>query len=812
MSARQPFHLFNPLRALQPGLLPALLALLFALQAWSLWRAPAAWFPAAITVALAPGAGLTLGRHELAAAQADPGHIGLRRDARGAWWLRKLSATKQVVLQTAAGERRMGSVELRPRQAFQVGAARFEVDAASATGVTFARAGHHWRYDGALLYRDGRVQAPCPDARLAARALAWWNHLAPAPLTLGRALTFGGNVHCDNRLGLADVTPGSAWLARVDGRLQLAAGNPDGEAAALTLADADGSSVDLRRPERALAGVGAAVIGHTRFQLATRDGQLTLEPSRRVSLFSAPELQLAPGIEWEWRQRALWSGAGYLWTALAVTMLAALAPPLVAALVPALASELIPARAAQRDAWRWRGAALAALLLCGSGCAALLAQRAGQPPPAAFSMALGGTALALWLALPGRPTLAGAAAVILLAVGLLAQLELGLGGMESSWLRYYQKSAALLAIGVGLGGLWRLWRRRDPGPARQRNVEWALGGFAAVALAALALQVVWGDETGVFDLQPVELAKLALTALSAHCLALRLGWHAEDHHMQRRGARWLRLVAPALLFLALLGVALVQVDDYSPLILLLVWSAAMALAYALAAGNRALAVLLGAVALGAAGAIAALQAYGGDGTGLADWGFYADRFQVWLEPARHPHTGQQLLLGARAVGDGGWWGADHVLGLASLGQPAGAVLGIPAVQDDFAPSFFLQRHGLAGALLLWAAQAAFVLGLLQTALRAHAAGRAARDHRQAWLGRFRYFTLCGGAAFVLGHLLLSWGTNLAIFPIMGQPMSFLSAGGSHLLFFLCPLLAFAAVSALSLEENPTCRSMSSTKS
>jgi cell division protein FtsW len=42
--------------------------------------------------------------------------------------------------------------------------------------------------------------------------------------------------------------------------------------------------------------------------------------------------------------------------------------------------------------------------------------------------------------------------------------------------------------------------------------------------------------------------------------------------------------------------------------------------------------------------------------------------------------------------------------------------------------------------------------------------------------------------------LLSWGTNLAILPVMGQPMSFLSAGGSHLLFFLLPLLGLSAAS------------------
>ncbi|HEV7815291.1 MAG TPA: FtsW/RodA/SpoVE family cell cycle protein, partial [Janthinobacterium sp.] len=272
----------------------------------------------------------------------------------------------------------------------------------------------------------------------------------------------------------------------------------------------------------------------------------------------------------------------------------------------------------------------------------------------------------------------------------------------------------------------------------------------------------------------------------------------------------LHVIAPVLLFLALTGLALVQVDDYSPLILLLVWSTAMAFAYALAVDNRLLAAALGCLVLAAVGAIVYLRWVGTDD--LIQWGFYADRFLVWLDPAEHPHTGQQLLLGARAISDGGWWGADHALGLATLGQPAGGVLRIPAVQDDFAPAFFLYRHGLVGALLLWAVQAAFAVGLVLAALRAYAAAGAAGDFRQAWLGRFRYFAICGGAAFVFGHFLLSWGTNLAIFPIMGQPMSFLSAGGSHLLFFLCPLLALNAVSALSLEENESCRSMSSTKS
>jgi cell division protein FtsW len=635
--------------------------------------------------------------------------------------------------------------------------------------------------------------------------LTLWNRAMPLMLTIARPLSFGGNLYCDNRLGLAQVTPGAALLARVDGRLQLAAGNPDGDRAAVLVSAATGQT-DLRKQEAALAGVTAIQVGRTRLQLAAHGDHLTLNPTRHVKLFNEPELKLPEQVSWQWQQRDLWqAGHDYgIWIGIAACLAGIAISAACTMGVRNADSARIRGPATMATPWANRIASGAALLATASllvaGVIALLSQRAGYPPSAAVSLLLGACALLLWLALPGRLTLLTAAAVVLLAAGLLSQLELGLGAQESSWLRYYQKSAAMLAIGAGLGGLLRLWVRQRAAQGahlRQRSIEWMLALFAAIALAALAAQVLWGDETGVFDLQPVELAKLALTALTAHCLALRFGWLSGPQRLAEHGARWLQLIAPALLFLALLGLSLVQVDDFSPLILLLIWSTVMAFAYATAAGNRLLAAAMIACTLLAVGAVVYLRLVGTDD--LIRWGFYADRFLVWLNPAEHPHTGQQLLLGARAIGEGGWLGADHWLGLRSLGQAAGAVVQIPAVQDDFAASFFLNRHGLAGGLLLWLAQAAFLCGILLAALRAHQAGAAARDFRHAWSGRFRYFALCGGGAFVLGHLLLSWGTNLAIFPIMGQPMSFLSAGGSHLLFFLCPLLAFSAISAPSLE-------------
>lgn len=803
----------------------ALVALLCALQAWALWRAPPAWLPATIKIMLAPGASVTLGRHELAAPQADLAHLALRRDTDGVWMLANLSPSRQLVLQDGDGERHMGSTPLQGKRAFQIDDRRFIIEQTGPSGIAFSMAGQHWRYDGATLYRDGQPQPACPDTHLGARLTALWNRWAPTALTVAHPLTFGGNLHCGNRLGLADVTPDAARLAREDGQITLSAGNPDGEAAAVQVLR-DQQASDLRRQEVPLASARSLVVGHTRFELALAGNELTMTPARHIALYSMPQARLPYAVEWRWQQRTLWDGAGdrVVFGALAIG-LAGLCLLLVVRIIWGPAAKKVGRRAAARSqtgagwqaatgrqpatgwqtetgwqtaaSWQTAAAWWTGGWLLAAGAAALVLQRAGHPPSAACSLLLACCALAVWLAPTGRLSLPVAAAVILLATGLLAQLELGLGADESSWLRYYQKSAAMLAIGTALAAGCREWMRVQGSSLPQRGVEWLLMLFAAVALAALAAQVLWGDETGVFDLQPVELAKLALTALTAHCLALRFGWRHGPQHWPDRALRWLQLAAPALLFLALLGLALVQVDDYSPLILLLVWSTSMALAYAAAARNGKLAAALLLLVLAAVAAIAWLRLAGTDD--LIRWGFYADRFLVWLNPAEHPHTGQQLLLGAHAVADGGWLGADHLFGLRTLGQPLGGVLRIPAVQDDFAPSFFLNRHGLAAGLLLWAIQAAFVTGIVLTAAHRLAAGATARHHRAAWAGRFAYFALCGGAAFALGHFLLSWGTNLAIFPIMGQPMSFLSAGGSHLLFFLCPLLALVAASAPSSE-------------
>jgi len=765
------------------------LAGLCALQLLALLRTPAVWMPSRVTLTLARGAALELDSTMLGAAPGSAPQLRLRRDLDGAWWLARSGAGSGLLaLERDGVRRRSGSALVAAGQRFQLGAAAFTIDALDGRGATFSHQGTRWHYDGATLLRDGALQASCPDARLGTRTAAAWNRVVPAPLTLARPLVFGGNLDCGNRIAVAGLAAPAATIARARDGLVLAAGADT--LAPLLLAERDAATppAPLAGREQRLDDAAALVTGRTRLLVERNGDLLHLQPASHVALYGDTQVRLAPGVGWEWTRRGLWQ----------LPERAGVPAAIAAAALLGTAALLCAGR--RRHSLRDLVPALAGAALAGCGLGLLWLQRStggpGALPGAGLSLlvAWGALWLALWA--PRRLPLALGTGVLLLAVGLLAQLELGLGAPESSWLRYFQKTAAALALGVGTGAMLLALRPpRHGAPLPQARIEALLVLLAGAALAALLLQVVFGDETGVFDLQPVEFAKLALAALSAHCLALAAGAQPAPGSLWMRS---LRLATPALLFMALLGVALVQVDDYSPLVLLGVWGGAMALAHALATRQRLAAVLLVA---GAGGAVLAVAALRGAGPGeIAQWNFYADRFLVWLDPGTHPHTGQQLLLGARAVAEGGWRGADHLFGLAALGQDAGPVRHIPAVQDDFAPSFFLNRHGLAAALGLWLLQAAFVGGLLAVALRCWQAQAGTRDFRRAWLARFRCFLLCGGAAFVSGHLLLSWGTNLAIFPVMGQPMSFLSAGGSHLLFFICPLLALTAASAQSLEE------------
>ncbi|MCD2516468.1 FtsW/RodA/SpoVE family cell cycle protein [Massilia sp. G4R7] len=747
------------------------LGLVCLLQLAALLATPQRYLPTQIDLRLAPGESAVLGRAELAAPRAGPRQFLLRRDAQGSWWLRNTHPAQPAVLLRGENRQATGTLALAPGQQLQLGATPFEVLGADDERVLLRGAGHRWEYDGALLTRDGAVQPPCPDAGAGSRIVGFWNRIAPHALSARRPLNAGGYLYCGNRLAAPGLEAGTVSMARgADGGivLQVRGAQP------VPVRDADGMR-DVARREHLLSGIDTIAVGRTRLDLEIAGDTLRLRPAAQVELFAEPRAELPPALRWTWTERSLWTFPA----------------PSSAAWAAALAAGLLAGLAGLRRGVHVQTGCGAAIV--GVALLLLVMQRGGQAPGVGWALLLAWAALWYALLWPRRPPLLAVAATLLLGAGLLVQLELGLGARDTSWMRQVETSCVLLGAGLPAGLL--LMRRVARAEVSRGATEWLLVALALVALLGLLLQVAFGNETGVFDIQPVEFAKLALAALSAHCLAVAAG----SGGLMRGGWRaWLRALAPVLLFVLLLAVALVQVDDYSPLVLLLVWAAAILLAWCLASGRRHAAGLVGAACCAVLAGAMALQALG---PSLGAAGFYTERFQVWADPGVHPHTGQQMLLGARAVGQGGWLGMDGMLGLASLGQQAGEALRIPAVQDDFAPSFLLHRHGLASAVLLWALQALLLGALLHAAVLSWRAGVEAKDFRRAWLGRFQCFALAGGAAFLGGHFLLSWGTNLALFPIMGQPMSFLSAGGSHLLFFICPLLAFGVASVQSAQRD-----------
>jgi cell division protein FtsW len=758
------------------------LAVIACFHAALLARAPATWVPSEIRVDLVPGQQITLGASELGVPRAAARQLTLARNHNGDWLAANADgASGNSVLLADGRALALGQARLRPGLGWQVGSERYLVTRDLGGALEFDHALGQWRYDGATLTLNGSALAACPNDGLHGRLLAAWNRLAPAALTIARPLLFGGNLRCGMRIGSASVPPHTASIRRNGGTFTL---DSRSDLPSPVLFGKAGFMEPVSQQWVALKGRHGLAIGGTRLGVAEGHGHLILRPSGRVRLHAEPAAVLPDGVQWTWRAHDRWARGGAMGFGAAL-ILAAAALAVLAQRRRAGARTAFPSRSAQAPASfltaRFWGAALAL-----AGTAALVTQQFGRPLGLAPSLLLGWSALLLWAGSRDGHTQAWrSVSALLLGLGLLFQLELALYGGDSSWTRHLQRSTALLAIGLGLACALA---PKALHPGVRSATERVLMCAALLALGGIAAQVAFGDETGVFGIQPVEFAKAALVALTAHCLAIGLGWKSAPGLDEAPWKRALRLGAPLLIFLALFALALVQVDDYSPLLLLLAWSGIMLMAWALASARWRSAALL-ALALGSAAlGVAWLR---GGAIPLERLDFYGDRFQVWLAPADHPHTGQQWLQAARAIAAGGWLGHDGWLGLAA--GPAPRALAIPALADDFAPAFFIHRHGLAGALLLWGLQAWLLILIVQRAIQLLAGAASVRDFRRAWLGRFLAFCLVGGGAFVAGHLLLSWGTNLAILPVMGQPMSFLSAGGSHLLFFLCPLLWIGSI-------------------
>lgn len=756
---------------------------------WTVHRAPAWLEPHALTVALEPGQAVVLGREALWAPQADGEHVLLRREAAGGWRLANVSPGKQVLWRPALGhdDRPTREWPLSPGVTFAVGARSFEVIAVE-TGRLVLRDGDQlWEYGDFGLSRDGQPLPECQDG--------WRVRLRDGLAELGlgsvvrRRLRLGGGVYCADRLGLPGVPVDTVTIAHAGRGFVLRPGNmgrPDGPP--VTVAAGTSEAESLWRRSIPLEKGDRLIVGRTQYRVARTGPVLELAVLARAGRWPAGSAPPAapPAVSVRWRPVAWlwptgWRGLGW---------------PLVLALPPLVLGLIWPGR---RRCWpdgpirRRIGVALA----LSGGCLGLYLS--GPAVPVLWPYLLAWPVLLVWLGTVRAPWSVRllAAIALLLGGGLVTLLQLGTGAGESGWLRFGGGGAALAgAFGWLAWAGWHYGRwRRLAGWPDSRRARWSLRLLGGTALALLAAQAAFGDEGGWGGLQPFELTKLALVTAAAYALMLRARLWGRDWSFGKPSL-WLRYLGPLALLVVASGFALVVLRDFSPLLLLLLWALALAWAY-LRPHPRPGWRRLGQLAVFGLGlSLAVGVVWLRDRPEDFPLDFQADRIRVWVAPERYPHAGYQLRRALEAIRAGGWWGAAW----SDAGN--GRTMTVPAVENDFAPAFFLNRYGGLAGLALAGIQAAFVGFLLAIADRAR--GRAGRgDDRLTALGWFAYFTLYGGAALLGAHFLVSWGTNLGFLPVMGQPMPLLSAAGSHLVLFVLPIVALAvAVEEEGYDDSP----------
>ncbi len=121
-----------------------------------------------------------------------------------------------------------------------------------------------------------------------------------------------------------------------------------------------------------------------------------------------------------------------------------------------------------------------------------------------------------------------------------------------------------------------------------------------------------------------------------------------------------------------------------------------------------------------------------------------------------------------------------------LWQLAPEILRVPAIQDDFIGAFVLSRFGPEGGALLIGLQVLLIGVMIAGAVSVMRFSQGNMTDRLT--RQFLSFCMLGGALLLLLHWGISWGNTFGVLPVMGQPMTLVSAGESHTLFMALPLI------------------------
>ena len=340
--------------------------------------------------------------------------------------------------------------------------------------------------------------------------------------------------------------------------------------------------------------------------------------------------------------------------------------------------------------------------------------------------------------------------VLLLVIGILCMvgLVMVLSASSIESLRQYGSpwhffERQLLWLVLGSGAFAVAWRT---GPARWRKMApvamvGSVGLLMAVLVPGVGVKVAGASRwvgTSSFQLQPSELAKLALIFFAADV-------------MDRRGERgdWKYQMTPVLLVLVgLVGLVMLQPDMGTTMVL-----SCIALAMVFTAGMPAkpLVGLLG-VGAGLFGVMAVAAPY------------RVRRLTSFLHPLRDmSNTGWQASQGLAALGNGRWLGSGLGSSIASWGY-------LPNAQTDFIFAVIGEELGVVGSVAITGLFAALALVGVRIACRC-------RD-------RFSALIVAGVTAWLVAQAVINIGAVVGLLPVTGVPLPFVSFGGSSMVIAL----------------------------
>ena len=340
-----------------------------------------------------------------------------------------------------------------------------------------------------------------------------------------------------------------------------------------------------------------------------------------------------------------------------------------------------------------------------------------------------------------------AVSLLLLSVGLMALYSISAANPDGVP-NIFARQLFFAALGIGLMFFFAF-------TDYHYLKSYSLAIYMAVLLVLTAV-LFWGESMrgtsgwigiGPFNLQPVEIAKLALI--------ISLASFISKNRMEMGEAK--KIIYSFALAFTVIFLVFKQPDFGSAMVLTGIW---LGMAVISGIKGRHLAGLfLAGILLAAAGWFC-----------LAD--FQKARIINLINPESDPRgSGYNVIQSVVAVGSGGVWGKG-------IGHGSQSQLNfLPEKHTDFIFAVVAEELGMAGAF--------FVLLLFSLLLyRIKKAASAAADN-------FGYLLAAGIMIMFFLQVFVNVGMNIGIVPVTGIPLPFLSYGGSSL------VTAFAAVGILS---------------